>query len=245
MNSEHLFLFEKIRSSKEIFQDAYTFIQQYAREYFVIVLLYAGPLFVVSSYFASQGAVEIAQTGNFFINHNVWYSLIADFFADVVLNGITFGSIILYCKTGDIKRDEVITFFNQNFWRILGITIISNIIISIGFMLLIIPGIVSLVPLTLFVYDKIYYNESFEVSFIRSFELVKKNIKLSFGVVFIMYIVIFGLKLLIESFLSVDMQNYILINTMLQTLMQILFSVSSIIIVLLYNSLRIQFNSHI
>lgn len=231
------FTFNKERNFKEIFADAYLFIQMYGKEFFTIIVFYAAPLFVLSAYFASKANIQIFETKELFSSPYLWYSLLADFFADVIVNGLTFGSIIIYSKTGSVQRDDVMMFFNQNILRILGITIVANLIISLGFMMFIIPGIIILVPMSLFVFDRILNNESFEISFMRSVLLARSNFQLSYGVLFIMYAGIFGIKFLFESFMSVESEQYILLNTVMQTIMQIVFTSSSVIIALLYFTL--------
>lgn len=243
MMPEESFIFEKERTFKEIYTDAIQFIQQYGQMYITLVVLYAGPLFVLSAYFSSHASIEINETQELFSSPYLWYSLLVDFFADVVVNGVTFASIIMFAKTGTIQRENVMTFFNQHFLYILGITFVANVIISLGFMLLIIPGIICLVPMSLFVYDRLISKESFEISFIRSFELTRSNLSLSYGVVFFMYAAMFVVKYVAESFMDVTSNNYIIVNTVLQSVIQIIFTCSSIIIVLLYYSLLSKFKN--
>jgi len=237
MISQEQFNFDKERSFKEIFSDAWLFIQQFGKEYVFLVFMYAAPLFALSAYFASQANIEIHASQQLFSSSYLWYSLLVDFFADVIVNGVTFSALIMFIQTGKIVREDVMTYFNQNFLFILGVTIVANVIISLGFILFIVPGIISLVPMSLFVFDRFLHKQSFEISFLRSFELTRSNIALSYGVIFLMYAVIFIVKFVFEQNMSVTSQQYIIVNTVFQTAFQILFSCSSIIIVLLYYSL--------
>lgn len=97
--------------------------------------------------------------------------------------------LILYVKSNEheIKISDVWNFVKRIFFPILICYIIFGLIINIGFILCIIPGIIVAIYLVFFPYTYAAENASITECFSRSAKLVKRNWWITFGIILITF----------------------------------------------------------
>jgi hypothetical protein len=112
--------------------------------------------------------------------------------AYTALSITTINSIIKsYIKNeGDIKDDEVSKYVGQFFGKSLGSVVVVGILVSVGFILCILPGIYLLVPLSLIFSIIVFQEKSFSDAFTECFNLIKQNWWITFATILVVGILI-------------------------------------------------------
>lgn len=118
---------------------------------------------------------------------------------------------------GVINEDEVRDLVNQKFLKMSGVFLLIGIILIVGFMLCILPGIYLMVPFSLVVYVMIFQNKGFSDAVTESFKLIKDNWWITFATILVVGILIsvissvFQLPIIIltamETFTSLQSEN--------------------------------------
>lgn len=237
-------IFQKERSFKEFLPDTFLFLKTHWKSYFFYILLYAGPFFLAAGYYSSKAQIKIHETDNLFVME-LFYAVLFDFIGEILLNGISFGYIISYITKNDTSRETIGSFFNQNIWLIIGATVFSNLFLSLGFVMFIIPGIILLAPLSMYVFDKLLYKQPMNITFSRCMQFSQTDIRLSYGIVLFLYVGIFIAKQLIGSLISIETPNFVGITVVLNVAMSVFFAFTSITISMLYFSLQSKYSKKI
>lgn len=231
-----IFDFNKNRGFKEIFSDTIEFLKQFYKPYFIYILIFAGPFLAFAAYYSSVAQITILKTGDLFSAKELWYALFFDFLSDIIINGISFGFIISYITNQDISRETISLFFNKNLLIIVGATLFSNVFLYFGLLLFIIPGIILTAPLSLYVFDKLLNKQPMDITFTRCLRMSQFEYKLTYGVVLSVYIGIFVIKQFVGALIPIDTPNFIMINIVANVCISVFFSLTSVVIALLYYS---------
>ena len=213
--SESKFIFRKEREFGEIISDTFSFFSQNHKALSQIFLKYIGP-FVLLSIVATT--FYQYKTGDLIGDVTVWSTnpdvatraigeniLVLLLFAVVsvvtymVLYGTVLHSIKSYIKNeGEISETEVYQGIKDDFWKILGYTILSGLVAGIGFVLCILPGVYLYVVLTPGIALLVMENESVSETFSKCFKIIKDNWWITFATLIVFAILIFILNLVFQ-----------------------------------------------
>lgn len=201
----------KTRDFSETISDTFTFVKQnikpLLKSFFVFngFFLLAGTL---SAVFFQIKIVNLANGGmtpgtvvnpdygsSFFERFGVEYFLTIGLYllTLTMLKITTYSYVAIYKEKGNQAPtlEEIWGFIKYYFWRILGASFVSNILLVIGFVFCIIPGI-YLAPIFALIFPIIVFeNASFGYAFNRCFTLIKENWWLTFGVLIVTWIIVY------------------------------------------------------
>jgi len=93
-------------------------------------------------------------------------------------------------NNGEIYEDEVNQFIKQFFGRTLGSLVVVGLLVFIGFLLCVLPGIYLIVPLSLIFPILVFQEKTFAEAFSESFKLIKNNWWISFATLLVVSILI-------------------------------------------------------
>ncbi len=223
--------FYKERTFQEIFTDTFVFLRQEWRTVFLCIAIYVAPISALAHYLSFQ-VTDILNVASREMLIFLLFSLISNF----LLQSITYCYIACRVKNNEIPtRQTVMEFFSKNILTCIKAFLISNLGIGIGFMLLVIPGLIALAPLSLFMFDKILTGASTSESFNRSVQIAKSNAGMSYAIVLLSYMALFFIQSLIGTFTAE-------FSAGAQILINVTFTIASaivyIIIAFLYFSLH-------
>lgn len=230
--------FNKERTFQEIFTDTFVFLQQQWRTFFLCITIYVAPVATIAHYCSSKIDLNNLSYNNLLLF--LLFSLIANF----LLQSIAYAYITCFVKNSEVPaRQTVMEFFSKNILSCVKAFLISNLGIGVGFslfamsgnILLAIPGLIVLIPLSLYMFDRIYTNAPSTEALARSVQLTQSNIGMSFAVVLLSFFAVVFLQFVVTALFgtfSVGVQ--IIVNVSVTVISSIL----HIIISLLYFSLR-------
>lgn len=180
--------FRQERDLGEILNATFSFLRENFKPLGRVLLLYAGPLILISSI---SGALFQAQNLNVISSPNsfdpdslmqiygtkYFLFLLAAVLANAMLVSVTYSYISLYIerKGANFTDEEVWAEVRSNFFMVLGTVLLSALIIGLGLVLLIIPGIYVAVSISFILIMRMVERNSFGEAFSRCFTLVKDN----------------------------------------------------------------------
>ena len=198
--------FKKERDLGAIISDTFAFVREEYKTIFRLYLKHVGWLLLLivaaSAYYQYESlsiTVDLTEPGS----QNELIDLFASAGLAVLILSIvslaystlsilTINSIIKsYVKNqGEIKDDEVKSYIGQFFGRTLGSLIVVVILVFIGFLLCILPGVYLIVPLSLIFAVVVFQEKSFSDAFSECFQLIKQNWWITFATLLIISILI-------------------------------------------------------
>ncbi|SDG83706.1 hypothetical protein [Psychroflexus sediminis] len=198
--------FKKERDLGAIISDTFMFIREEYKPIFRLYLKHVGWLLLLvvaaSTYYQYQ---SLSFTGNILEGgaENFLFELIStsgialllmllSSLAYSALSITTINSIIKsYVKNeGVIKDEEVSQYIGLFFSRTLGSFVVYIVLIFIGFLLCILPGIYLFVPLTLIFPIIVFQEKSFSEAFSECFKLIRQNWWITFATLLIITILV-------------------------------------------------------
>ena len=198
--------FKKERDLGAIISDTFAFVREEYKTIFRLYLKHVGWLLLLivaaSAYYQYESlsiTVDLTEPGS----QNELIDLFASAGLAVLILSIvslaysalsilTINSIIKsYVKNqGEIKEEDVKSYIGQFFWRTLGSLIVVAILVFIGFLLCILPGVYLIVPLSLIFSVVVFQEKSFSDAFSECFQLIKQNWWITFATLLIISILI-------------------------------------------------------
>jgi hypothetical protein len=200
----------KTRDFGQIINDSFTFLKENFKPLFLSLLIICGFFIVVgtvTSVFQYMGMMNLYR-GAFPFNTNAnaysvpeytvtyFVSLLFNAFVMIMLqvciHMVTLCYISVYLQKGNTKPtfDEVWGYFKYYFFRVIGSGIVIAILIGVGFLLCVFPGIYVANVFYLVIPIIIIENTSFSYAFNRSFKLIKNNWWFVFGIIFITSLIV-------------------------------------------------------
>lgn len=191
----------KYRDFTDVFNASFAFISQEFKRFGMAMLMYAGiPVLlaiIMSVFYARDTMSTVFEVLNGVSNMGPSPSLIIlaillSFVAQIFIYGLVPAYLGEYEEKGrsGFTIADVWSRFVRHLGAIIGYSILSGIMISIGFMFLIFPGIYLMVPLSFILYVKIIENKDFSDTFSRCFQLVKNRWWSTFGILILAYIIV-------------------------------------------------------
>jgi len=194
----------KRRDFGQIVNDSFTFLKENFKPLFKSLFIICGFLIIlgiVSSvfyYFNLGSSLSTytnrydAQTKTFTYLISAFLTAFAALLSQAFIQLTTYCYISVYLEKNNTSPalEEVWGYFRYYFFRVLGSSLLIIILLSIGFVLCIIPGIYLAPAFSLIIPLIVIENSSFSYAFNKSFALIKNNWWLVFGVIFVMSLIV-------------------------------------------------------
>ena len=202
------------RDFGEVFSTGIAFIKQEYKQLGMAILYFVVPVLLVASIFlviltTKQQAMigDISGSNDNYMNNP--FSYMSDIFGYVILIGLLYATAITSLKCtiyGYVKLyvekgkdgfslndvwDEILRYFLPVF----GVSILVGLIIAVGFMFCVIPGIYLGTSLCLIFIALIYEGKGFSNAFSRSFELTKQDWWITLVLLIVTYLMIYIITL--------------------------------------------------
>jgi len=199
--------FKKERDLGSIITDTFKFIKVEYKTLFRLYIKHVGWLLLLvvaaSTYYQYQSlkisTSVLTETGPAaFLTEMIAYTGVAILLLSVAsiaysaLSLVVITSIIksYVQNNGEIYEDEVNQFVKQFFGRTLGSLVVVGLLVFIGFLLCVLPGIYLIVPLSLIFPILVFQEKTFAEAFSESFKLIKNNWWISFATLLVVSILI-------------------------------------------------------
>jgi len=199
---EKLVDFKQDREFGDILNATFVFLKQNFKPLGKILLIYASPFIIMSSiiyaFFNVSMYSGILGSGmNIFnmigqISGYAFLYLLLATASYTIFIGLIYGYIKLYNDKGfgNFEPVEVWQFTLRYFFPILGANIVFGLVIMVGFIMLIIPGIYLVVSLSLLLVTLLMEGKGFGDAFSRSFLLTHKRWWWTFLLLLVTYIIL-------------------------------------------------------
>lgn len=212
---ENYINFKKERDLGAIISDTFKFIREEYKTIFRLYIKHVGWLLLLvvaaSTYYQYQ---SLKFTGNLSIGNDPGAFLLEMLssagiaFLLVLLSSIAYSALSVttinsiiksYIKNeGEVKDEEVSQYIGQFFATTLGSFIVYGLLVFIGFLLCIAPGIYLFVPLTLIFPIIVFQEKSFSDAFSECFQLIKQNWWITFATILIISILMWLISSLFQ-----------------------------------------------
>lgn len=216
MNNNYI-EFKKKRELGDILTDTFGFIRTNFKSIINTLIKTTGISFLaliasIAFYLAStSNMVDSIGIGAGFNSTNLIIGAVLMLITLMVFYGLMFGSILHYIKVyvtnnGVIDQTQISNGVKKDFWRIIGLGILSGLIVGFGLLLCVIPGIYVYVPITLVFTILIFRNTSVTDAIADSFDLVRNEWWITFATLLVIGIIayiisfIFSIPALIYTF---------------------------------------------
>ncbi|MEQ9423868.1 MAG: hypothetical protein RJQ09_05580 [Cyclobacteriaceae bacterium] len=172
----------------------FQFIIQEMGGLILAVTAIAGPLLFVEAILADGSPKEILD----YIFRSSDYFWI---FSSAALPAVVYDYIIIYnqCDGSPVTIPKIFQRFKKDVFLVILIHVLSFISMLVGFFLLIVPGILLTVYLSIWAITYLNEDVSFSESISRCFYLIKQNWWETLGVIFISVLIQYGLSFIIQS----------------------------------------------
>jgi hypothetical protein len=209
--------FKQVRDFGEIFNATFTFIRQEYKLLLKAVLYYAVPVLIVAAILGVLVSIKQQQFTNALRTSDladisdpwstlggtykyIFLSMLVYVLGMCALQCTVLGYIRLYVLKGkdNFTLEDVWSEVKTNIFPVLGISILMAILVVIGFVLCIIPGIYLGISLCLILIAFIYERNGFSDAFNRSFQLTRQNWWLTLGINLVFLIMVYMIMLLLS-----------------------------------------------
>ncbi|MBW1295959.1 hypothetical protein [Aquimarina litoralis] len=197
MNNNYI-QFKKKRELGDILSDVFVFLRTNFKPLFSVLFKTTGIVLVIlllsiafythaTSNFMDPFALSGGSGNIAMFNSGIFLiSAFAMIISILIFYGLVFGTVLHYIKAytdneGIVLEQTVITGVKKDLGSIIGLSILSSIMLTIGFILCIIPGIYLYVPLSLIFPILVFRKASVFDSIGESFELVKNEWWITFA----------------------------------------------------------------
>lgn len=205
MNNNYI-EFKKKRELGEILSDTFGFIRINFKSLFLTILKNTAPAIIllvialafmtyVYSDFIGEFSLGV-QSGDDFGAMNVslmMISIVILLVAGILFYGTIFGTILHFIKSyvqnqGEVNPNDISAGVKKDFWKIIGLSILSGLMTGIAFFLCVLPAIYVYVPLSLVFAILVFRNIGVFDTIGESFELVKNEWWITFATLLVMSI---------------------------------------------------------
>ncbi len=199
---EKLVDFKQDREFGDILNATFVFLKQNFKPLGKVLLIYASPFIIMSAivyafFNVSMYSGMIGSSLNIFnmIGQMSSYAFLYVLLASTsytIFNGLIYGYIKLYNEKGfeNFEPIDVWKFALKNFFPILGAQIVFGLVITVGFFMILIPGIYLIVSLSLLLIALLIEGKGFSEAFSRSFLLTHKRWWWTFLLLLVTYVII-------------------------------------------------------
>ncbi len=206
MHNDQSIQFKKQREIGDIITDTFKFIRENYKLLLSYILKTTGPFFLILVLAVGYYTYSVAGSpfenfsggiGNFIVSFLVMVGALLLFYSAL------YGTILHYIKIyisnkGTVPEAEVKAGVQRDFFKLLLLSFLSGILIIAGFILLVIPGIFVLVPLSIAGAVLVFKNYSVSESISYCFTLVKDHWWITFITLFIIGILVYIIGLVFQ-----------------------------------------------
>jgi hypothetical protein len=209
--------FKKVRDFGEIFNDTFSFIGQEFKPLSRVILIYALPWLIVAAILSVLVSIKQQEYINT-VRSMTPEDITSNFGAVTGMYKYTFLTMMLYVIGICALQCTVISyiklyvskgkdqFAQEEIWAeakkyimpVLGMSIILSLLILVGMVLCLVPGIILTVSLSLILFAYIIEEKSFGDAFNRSFKLTGLNWWMTFGLIIVSYIMVYLIQLILS-----------------------------------------------
>jgi len=220
---ERLVDFKQDREFGDILNATFVFIKQNFKPLGKTLLIYASPFIIMTSivyaFFNVSMYSGILGSGMNIFNmigqmsgYGFLYILLAAT-SHTIFTGLIYGYVKLYNEKGfgNFEHIDVWKFALKYFFPIFGTEIIFGLVVAVGFIMLVIPGIYLIVSLSLLLIILLIEEKGFSDAFSRSFLLTHKRWWWTFLLLLVTYIIIMVINY-IFAIPSLILQSVIMIH---------------------------------
>lgn len=200
---QQYFLPENNTTFKDIIKSAYFFIKENYKFLLQIYLTIVGPVALISAFYKGKINFMLVKE-NMIISQEIVSQSLSFYFFAFLSFGLLVSCTLIYIKLynseidkNSITVDMIWKLVWSKIWVILGASFISGLLISLGFLLFIVPGIWLAVPLFFVFHFIIFESKSFSEAFTEAFNIIKGNWFYSFIILFNFVLINFLLSLVI------------------------------------------------
>jgi len=200
--------FLKRRELGDILTDTFKFIRNEFKPLFGLILKTAGLalLIMVAAYvfyLRSFGDLFGFTTNSDLTYISMGLSGLVMLISAVVFYALLYGSILHYIKSyiknnGVVNKDEVVEGIKQNFWSLIGLSILVFLMSFVGFVFCFIPGIYLATVLATTYAVHIFENRSVSDSISYSFDLIKGEWWITFATLLVMFIIYYIVIIIVQ-----------------------------------------------
>src|SRR5690606_23970310 len=200
--------FRRQRELGEVISDTFKFLRENYRQLFTLILKIAGPVLVIliislGYYYYIGGGNPFLDTG---MDDNLWQFFLSIFLLlvsfllfFVLLQGTVLHFIRSYIENqGTVIEKEVYAGVRSDFGHLLGVGIIVPIIIFMGIVLCVLPGIYLWVPLSFSAALVVFSQKGIIDSITETFELIRDNWWMTFLSLFVMALLVYFIGLIFQ-----------------------------------------------
>ena len=209
--------FKQERDFGDLFNATFSFISQEFKRLATAILYFVFPFFIVSAIAMTIYSVKMQEMSQAMMQGDksdpfaifsilgsmmgyVAATMLISFVATSVLMCTVFGYIKLYIQKGPegFTINDVWLEVTRYFWKALIATIIVGIVVLVGVICCVIPGIYLGVALFIVFPIMIFEEKNFGTSFSRSMRLINTNWWLTFGILIVTGIIIYVLAIFVS-----------------------------------------------
>ncbi|WP_462317802.1 hypothetical protein [Marinilabilia sp.] len=202
MNNRPEIELKRERDFSDVFNASFAFLSQEIKRLTRVVGMYAGvPVIIaiiMSAYYTQDTFSTVFQVMSGTNASTIpdpmliFLTIVISFLATIFLAGLIPAYMGEYEEKGKngFGPEDVWKRFARHFGAIIGFSILGSIIVTVGFFLLIIPGIYLSVPMAFLLFVKVIEDKSLGDTFSRCFQLVRNNWWITFGIIILAYIII-------------------------------------------------------
>lgn len=206
--------FKKQRDLGTILGDTFKFIRLQWKPLFGLIFRIAGPaliLLVVAYVFYMQtvfgsfnslaGNLNIFESSEFGVA--IILALLSILVAGIVYYALMYGTVMHSIQSymsnkGQIDKNEVITGIKRDFWKLIGVSILSGLLIGAGIIVCVAPGIYVGVILATTYGILVFEKRSVTESISYSFELIKGEWWITFATLLVIYILYYVIMMIAQ-----------------------------------------------
>jgi hypothetical protein len=193
---------KRARDFSGIFNAAFSFMSQEFKRILHVIALYAGVPIVIavimSTYYAQNTFSSIMQLMNGTSSYGgpslllIFITSVLGFLAHIFIAGLVPAYMAEYeekGKNGFVSAD-VWGRFIRHLGAIIGYSLLASIMLVVGIIFLIVPGIYLSIPFAFILYVKIIEDRDFSGTLSRCFQLVRNNWWVTFGIIILAYLIV-------------------------------------------------------
>ncbi|SKB81781.1 hypothetical protein SAMN05660776_3139 [Salegentibacter holothuriorum] len=196
--------FKQQREIGDIISYTFKFIRENYKAYFKSIATIAWPAFLLLiaavsyySYTTVDSSLMITQDGSFFVGFGLLMIALLLYFA--VMNVTAFHFIKSYVTNhGETNQQEIKQGVKKDLGKMFGLGAITWVLIFVGLIIFVIPGLYLSVPLSIAAAVLVFKNESIGDSISEGFHLVKDNWWMSFISIFLIWLIVYVISLIFQ-----------------------------------------------
>ena len=205
MENAQNFDFLKARSISETLNGTFNFIRQEFIPLGKSILFIAGPFMVLAAIINNMNIQDYFKPDpQILFSSDYWFGIFILWLLQLAMIALMISVVnhyILLYINNDESRFNVQSVFNlsiRDFWRLLGISIVYTLMLSLAFIVFIIPGVYLFVTMSLLYVVLIHEKTTFSQALNRSSQLVREYWWFTFGILILTWIVVYILQLLFQ-----------------------------------------------